>query len=571
MTNPVILVIDDESAAAPPVLPDLQHRYSPDYRVESAGTSSGALSKLEQLASAGDDVALVLAGLSLTDLPGSQLLDRVRDLHPQAKRCLLISWGDWGDSVTGHAIFDSIARGRVDHYLVRPEASPDEMFHQGVSGLLLDWAEARRRYPFSIKVVGAEWSGRAHELREVLGRCAIPHTFLLADSQDGREVVAAAGGRDGLPFVVMPDGTVLPDPSNADLARAAGWSVEPEEMDFDLVIVGAGPAGLSAAVYGASEGFNTLVVDEGGVGGQSTSSALIRNYLGFPRGISGRRLAQQAYQQAWVFGANFAFMQKVNELRREPDGALALELSDFGRVRARAVILGCGASYNRLRVPQLEALVGAGVHYGGTVSEAPVVAGDDVYVLGAANSGGQAALHLARYARSVTLVERTDSLEAGMSHYLIRELESTPNVHVRMGTEVVDGGGDGWLNFLVLRDLATGREEKVEAAGLFVLIGASPRTDWLPDDVMRDAQGFVLTGNDVETADVEQVGHAPLLLETSLSGVFAAGDVRHGSSRRVAAAVGEGSVAVQLVHQLFAEHGWRARGRPYEQSEQESG
>ena len=334
-------------------------------------------------------------------------------------------------------------------------------------------------------------------------------------------------------------------------------------MDFDLVIVGAGPAGLSAAVYGASEGFSTLVVDEGGLGGQATSSSLIRNYLGFPRGVSGRRLAQQAYEQAWVFGANFAFMQRVTDLRRERDG-LFVTLSDCGRVRARAVLLATGASYRRLGVPALEALNGAGVFYGGPTSEAPAMAGRDVYVLGGANSAGQAALYLARYARRVTLVVRAQSLDAGMSHYLVRQVEATPKLQVRLGTEIVGGGGDGWLEHLVLRDRADGSEETVDADGLFLMIGARPHTEWLPPEVDRDAQGFVLTGTDLRDDDAWPLDRSPFLLETSMPGVFAAGDVRHGSVKRVASAVGEGSVAIQLLHRLFVADRLHPRGRPKE-------
>ena len=300
--------------------------------------------------------------------------------------------------------------------------------------------------------------------------------------------------------IVFPDGKVLTDPSNAELALAAGSPVNPERMEFDLVIVGAGPAGLSAAVYGASEGFSTLVVDEGGIGGQATSSSLIRNYLGFPRGVSGRRLAQQAYEQAWVFGANFAFMQTATGLRRERD-ELFVTLSDCGGVRARAVLLATGARYRRLGIPALEALNGAGVFYGGPTSEAPAMAGRDVYVLGGANSAGQAALHLARYARRVTLVARAQSLDAGMSHYLVRQVEATPKLQVRLGTEIVGGGGDGWLEQLVLRDRADGSEETVDADGLFLMIGARPHTEWLPAEVDRDTQGFVLTGTDLRGDD----------------------------------------------------------------------
>ena len=388
----------------------------------------------------------------------------------------------------------------------------------------------------------------------------MPHSFCLADSDTGRAFVAQAGAAATLPLVVLPDGTVLEDPSNAEVAGITTPSPDAERMEFDLVIIGAGPAGLSAAVYGASEGFSTLVVDEGGVGGQATSSSLIRNYLGFPRGVSGRRLAQQAYEQAWVFGAQFAFMQRATDLRREHDG-LSVALPDGGRVPARAVLLATGAAYRRLGVPALEALNGAGVFYGGVASEAPTVAGEDVYVLGGANSAGQAALHLARYARRVTLLVRAQSLSAGMSHYLVREVEATPNLQVRLRTDIVGGGGDGWLEHLVLRDRAQGSEETVGADGLFLMIGARPHTDWLPTEVERDARGFVLTGTDIREDSARPLDRSPLALETSVPGVLAAGDIRHGSVKRVASAVGEGSVAIQLLHRLFAADRLEARGR----------
>ena len=310
-----------------------------------------------------------------------------------------------------------------------------------------------------MRVVGDSWTGRAYEIRNVLERCAFPHSFCLADSAEGRELLAGVSDPP-LPLVVLPDGTILTDPSDAELARAAGSGLGPHDDQFDLVIVGAGPAGLSAAVYGASEGLSTLVVDTGGIGGQATSSSLIRNYLGFPRGISGGRLAQQAHEQAWIFGARFAFMESVTRLRPEDD-RFVLDLSHGGRVRSPAVILATGASYRRLRLPALEALSGAGVFYGGLASEAPGTAGQDVYVLGGANSAGQAALHLARYARRVTLVVRAPSLDAGMSHYLVRQVEATPGVQVRLSTEIVGGGGEGWLDHLVLRDLEGGEEETV--------------------------------------------------------------------------------------------------------------
>jgi thioredoxin reductase (NADPH) len=565
MTGPALVAVDEDPDALRDVERELLDRYARHYRVISMRSSDEALACLEELAAAGDEVALVLAGHGLSGMTGTELLDEVRHLHPHAKRGLLIAWGAWGDQAVGEAIFDSIAHGRIDHYLIRPSASPDELFHQAISSLLLEWAEARRSSPYTIRVVGESWSGRAYELREVLGRCALPHSFCLADSDDGRALVAEVGAGADLPWVVFPDGTVLVDPSDADLARAAGSPVDPGQADFDLVIVGAGPAGLSAAVYGASEGFSTLVVDEGGIGGQATSSSLIRNYLGFPRGLSGRRLAQQAYEQAWVFGAKFAFMQKVTDMGREHDQPY-VTLSDFGRIRARAVVLATGASYRRLGVPALEALNGAGVFYGGPTSEAPGLVGQDVYVLGGANSAGQAALYLARYARRVTLVVRTQSLDAGMSHYLVRHVEATPNLEVRLRTDIVGGGGDGWLEHLVLRDRAEGTEETLNADGLFLMIGARPHTEWLPAEVDRDARGFILTGTDLPD-NVWPLDRNPFLLETGMPGVFAAGDVRHGSVKRVASAVGEGSAAIQLLHRLFAADRLHPRGRPQEPGE----
>ena len=562
MPGPVLVAVEDDTDALRDIERELRDRYARHYRIVCTRSAEEARARLADLAAAGDEVALVLAGQWLSGTTGSELLNEARHLHPRAKRGLLLGWGDWGDPATGEAIFDSIARGRIDHYVVRPSSSPDELFHQAISSMLLEWAEAQQTSPNTIYVVGESWSGRAFELRELLQRCAIPHSFRLADSKDGRAIVAEAGEGAELPLVAFPDGTVLRNPSNVEIAKASGSPVNPQRLDFDLVIVGAGPAGLSAAVYGASEGFGTLVVDEGGIGGQATSSSLIRNYLGFPRGVSGRRLAQQAYEQAWVFGAQFVFMQRVTHLRREHDG-LSVTLSDSGPMRARAVLLATGASYRRLGVPALEALNGAGVFYGGAASAAPAMAGRDVHVLGGANSAGQAALHLARYARRVTLVVRAESLGAGMSDYLVRQVQGEPKLQVRLGTEIVGGGGDGWLERLVFRDCADGSEETVEADVLFLMIGARPHTEWLPPEVDRDGQGFVLTGADLREGDWP-LERGPFLFETSMPGVLAAGDVRHGSVKRVASAVGEGSVAIQLLHGLFAADGLHPRGRAAE-------
>ena len=551
MPGPVLLAVDDDSDALRTVSTELRHRYSRDYEVVCEISPDTALKTLERLAEEGTEVALVLAAQWLSGTTGTELLGRVHQLHPHAKRGLLIEWGAWGDRATGEAIFDAMAHGRIDYYVLRPAQAPDEVFHQAVSSFLLEWSRSQRIAPHTIYVVGESWSGRAYQLRDILERCAMPHAFCLADSDKGRELLAEVDGDHKLPLMILPNGDVLSDPSDAQVGSAGGAAVDPRQSEFDVVIVGSGPAGLSAAVYGASEGFNTLVVDEGGLGGQATSSSLIRNYLGFPRGVSGGRLAEQAYEQAWVFGGEFAFMQRATGIERAAD-RLNVMLSDHSPVSARAVILATGATYRRLGIPELEQLNGAGVFYGGPAAEAQGLKGVEVYVVGGANSAGQAALHLARYASRVTLVVRAESLAAGMSHYLVRQVESAANVDVRLGSEVIGGGGEGgWLDHLVIRT-ASGEEETVPAQGLFLMIGARPNTDWLPPEIARDSRGFVLTGQDLGPDCGWPLERSPFLLETSMPGVFAAGDVRHGAVKRVASAVGDGSIAIQLVHQLVA-------------------
>jgi thioredoxin reductase (NADPH) len=553
MTGPVLLAVDDNLDSLRTVESELRERYSRDYTVFAEATADAALERLEQLAAEGSDVALVLAGHRLAGTTGGELLGRVHQIHPHAKRGLLIDWGGWGDRATGEAIHDDMAHGRIDYYVLRPSGTPDEVFHSAVSSFLLEWSQSQKIAPHTIYVVGESWSGRAYEIRDALERCAIPHAFCLADSEKGREVLDELDGETPLPLMRLPNGAVLIDPSDAEIAAAAGAAVDPRKSDFDIVIVGCGPAGLSAAVYGASEGFSTLVVDAGGIGGQATSSSLIRNYLGFPRGVSGGRLSEQAYEQAWVLGASFALMQTAVGLERE-DGQLRVTLSEHGPVAARAVILATGAAYRRIGVPELEEMNGAGVFYGGPASEAHGLAGLEVYVVGGANSAGQAALHLARFARRVTLVIRGGSLAEGMSHYLARQIEATRNVDVRLRSEVVGGGGDTWLRHLVVRG-EDGVEETVEAEGLFLMIGVQPHSGWLTGEVARDSRGFILTGSEVADDPRWPLERSPFLLESSMPGVFAAGDVRSGAVKRVASAVGDGSIAIQLVHRLVAEEG----------------
>jgi len=546
MSDPVILAVDADPAGLAGIEGELLDRYSRHYDVVCTASAAEARDRLTQFRESGNDVAVVLAGKEVDDPSCSELLAEVRRLHPHAKRALLVGWGEWGFRETGDAILEAIEHGKIDHYVVRPVAPPDELFHHSISTFLLEWAEERRTAPYAIQVVGDSWSGRAAALRNVLERCAFPHAFCLADSDEGRRLLEGSSRETELPVVILPDGTTLTNPSDVELTRATGSSVEPGEGEVDLLIVGAGPAGLSAGVYGASEGLRTLIVDTHGIGGQARSSSLIRNYLGFPRGVSGGVLARQAYEQAWVFGARFAFMQHVTGLRADADRLVAT-LSEGATVSARAVVLATGVAYRRLGIPALEALAGAGVFYGGSGSDVHRMSGQDVYVLGGANSAGQEALHLARYARRVTLVVRGTP---GMSHYLVRQLAATPNVEIRLGTEIVGGGGDGWLTHLVLRDRASGAETPVAADGLYLSIGARPHTEWLPAEIARDDRGFVLTGADVPR-DTWPLERDPLPLETSMPRVLAVGDARHGSVKRVASAVGAGSIAIQVVHRLL--------------------
>lgn len=550
MSNPVVLAVDEDQDALRAVEAELIRRYALDYRLECLGDTGLALQRLTELADAGENVALVLVAKPQSATAGDGLLEHVRQLHPHAKRALLVPSDVWADRSIADAVRGSIAPGSVDYYVARPAGARDEVFHEAVSSFLLEWAADRRLMPQTTHIVGEEWSGRAYELREVFERCAAPHAFCLADSDEGRGFLAKAGPDARLPLMVLADDRIISDPSNAEIAEAAGAPKDLDEGIYDVVIVGAGPAGLSAAVYGGAEGLRVLVADEGGIGGQARSSSLIRNYLGFPKGVSGSRLAHQAYEQASVFGAGFVFMHRATALTRSGH-LLKVSLANERHVTARTVVLATGATYRRLGVPSLEALNGAGVFYGGPVSEAPAVSGKEAYVVGGGNSAGQAALYLARYASRVTLVVRGPSLEAGMSHYLIRGIEATPNLDVRTGTAVVGGSGEGRLQQLVLRESGASEQKTVSADALFVLIGANPHTDWLPREIERNTSGFLLTGEELSDANWP-LERRPYSLETSMPGVVAAGDVRHSSIKRVASAVGEGSIAIRLVQAFLA-------------------
>ncbi len=418
-------------------------------------------------------------------------------------------------------------------------------------------ARAHRPRFEAFQVVGEQWAPRSHEIRDLLSRNSVPFGFHPVDTQEGQALLQGAGATgERLPVVVGFDGRVLVDPSNAELAAALGIKTRPERKTYDVTVVGAGPAGLAAAMYGASEGLLTAVLEHEALGGQAGTSSMIRNYLGFPRGVSGSELAQRASEQAWILGADFIYGPSATGLgTAEPDRVVSL--GDGAAATSRVVVLATGVTWRRLGVPSLEALVGVGVFYGAAASEAPAMRGQEVYVVGGANSAGQAAVHLAKYAARVTMLVRADSLARAMSDYLIREIEGTPNIDVRCRTEVVDGQGDGRLTALTLTDRGSGLTETAPATALFILIGAEPHTDWLPDSIRRDRWGFVLTGADLLTDGRLPAGwpleRPPMPFETSLPGVFAVGDVRHGSIKRVASAVGEGSVAIRLIHDYLSQ------------------
>jgi thioredoxin reductase (NADPH) len=533
---------------------ELVERYGAHYAIVVCVLPEDLLPRMRGLLAAGAEVALVLAAVNRADVHDIEALAAVRALDPMTSRVVAVRWGDWE---TMHPLFEALATGRIDHYVRQPVQSADEEFHHSVTGFLNEWRTRRGGGYEAARVVGEQWSARSQELRDMASRNGIPVGFYDATSETGQRMLRGLSvGPEDLPVVTLlfgPHEQTLLNPTDAELADAFGVArpVPATEM-FDVAVVGAGPAGLAAAVYASSEGLRTVVIERQAIGGQAGTSSLIRNYLGFSQGVSGRQLAREAWQQAWLFGTTFVFMRQVEDLS-STDGRYRLRLSDGASVNARSLVVATGASYRRLDVPTLEELQGRGVFYGAGVSEAPAMHGQNVFIVGGGNSAGQAAMDLAKWAAQVTILVRGRSLAQSMSDYLVREINACENVDVMHGVRVVGCSGIDYLQSLVLEDSEAGDRRDVPANALFVLIGSEPQAVWLGESVARDAWGFILTGTDV-SSDARAgwpLDRPPMPLETSQPGVLAAGDVRHGSAKRVASAVGEGAATIPQIHQYL--------------------
>jgi thioredoxin reductase (NADPH) len=544
-----ILTVDDDPAVSRAVARDLRRRYGDRYRIVRAESAADGLDALRQMKLRGDLVAAILADYRMPDQNGIEFLEQAMDIYPGARRVLLTAYADTGAAIDAINVVD------LDHYLLKPWDPPEEKLYPVVDALLDAWMASDHRPVPETKVVGHRWSARSSEVREFLARNQVPYRWYAADEPEGQRLLEAAqaDGRS-LPVVITPDGEPLVEPTDAELAARVGLATSPSQEFYDLVVIGGGPAGLGAAVYGASEGLRTVLVEQLATGGQAGQSSRIENYLGFPDGVSGAQLTDRARRQATKFGAEVLTAREVTGLEvRGP--ARRVTFADGTFIDAHTVILATGVSYRKLDVPGLAELTGRGAYYGSALTEASACLGQDVYIVGGANSAGQAALYLSRFAKSVTLLVRGPSLEKSMSYYLIKRITDTPSISVRTCTEVIEAKGGDHLESLTLRSTADDKTEAVSAQWLYLFIGAEPLTDWLDGVVVRDARGFVVAGPDLSDGGRRPRGwpldRMPYHLETSVPGVFVAGDARAESAKRVASAVGEGAMAVMLVHRYL--------------------
>jgi thioredoxin reductase (NADPH) len=544
-----ILTVDDDPGVSRAVARDLRRRYGERHRIVRAESGPSALDALRQMKLRGDLVAVILADYRMPEMNGIEFLERAMDIYPGARRVLLTAYADTGAAIDAINVVD------LDHYLLKPWDPPEEKLYPVVDALLDAWLESDHRPVPETKVVGHRWSARCSEVREFLARNQVPYRWYNCDEPEGQRLLEAAQA-DGLslPVVITPDGEPMVEPSDAELASHVGLATTPSKDFYDLIVIGGGPAGLGAAVYGASEGLRTVLVERTATGGQAGQSSRIENYLGFPDGVSGAQLTDRARRQAAKFGAEVLTTRNVTALD-VCGSARRVRFDDGASIDAHTVILATGVSYRQLEAPGLADMTGRGVYYGSALTEASACLGQDVYIVGGANSAGQAAMYLSRHAKSVTLLVRGPSLERSMSYYLIKQIADVPNISVRTCTEVVEAAGEDHLESLTLRDSASGSTETVSAQLLFLFIGAAPLTDWLDGVVVRDSAGFVVAGPDLSVGGERPRGweldRMPYHLETSVPGVFVAGDARSESAKRVASAVGEGALAVMLVHRYL--------------------
>jgi thioredoxin reductase (NADPH) len=546
-----IVTVDDDAGVSRAVARDLRRRYGEQHRIVRAESGDAALDALREMRLRGDEVAVIVADYRMPGMNGIEFLERAMDLYPAARRVLLTAYADTGAAIDAINVVD------LDHYLLKPWDPPEEKLYPVLDELLSKWREEERRPVHVTKVVGHRWSARSSEVREFLARNQIAYRWFESEAPDGQRLMQAAGA-DGLrlPVVITSGGDALVEPTDAELASCVGLATTPAKDFYDLIVIGGGPAGLGAAVYGASEGLRTVLVERTATGGQAGQSSRIENYLGFPDGVSGSQLTERARRQATRFGAELLTTRDVVGL--DVNGsARTVRFADGGTIGAHTVILATGVTYRQLGAPGLDDMTGRGVYYGSTLTEAAACTGQDIYIVGGANSAGQAAVYLAKHAKSVTILVRGASLERSMSYYLIQQLREIGNISVRTCTEVIAAEGSDHLERLTLRDTSTGATEIVDAQWLFLFIGAAPLTDWLDGVVDRDERGFVVAGPDL-SASIDgdrppgwELDRAPYHLETSVPGVFVAGDARAESAKRVASAVGEGAMAVMLVHRYL--------------------
>jgi thioredoxin reductase (NADPH) len=543
--RPAILAVDDEPAVLAAVARDLRHGFGERYRVLRAGSGAEGLEILTELRRRGEPVALLVADQRMPGLSGTEYLVEARRLAPDAKRVLLTAYADTEAAI---AAINEVA---LDYYLLKPWDPPEEQLYPVLEDLLTTWESGAALESGGVRVIGHRFSKETHELRDFLARNRVPARWLDVERDgEARELLTVVGtDAEHLPVALLEDGSVLERPTLLELAERLGIAVQPTQDHYDLVIVGGGPAGLAAAVYGASEGLRTVMIEREAPGGQAGQSSRIENYLGFPAGLSGSDLARRATDQARRLGAELLTVQDAAQLRVEGAGRL-IDLTGGGTLSANTVLVASGVSYRKMDAPGFDRFTGAGVYYGAAMTEARSCSDQHVVVIGGANSAGQAAVHFSGYARRVTMLVRAGSLGKSMSHYLVDQIAALPNVEVRTGASVVAADGDGRLRTITVRD-ADGHDSVEEVDACFVFIGASPRTDWLDGVVARDGRGFILAGPDVRE-EGWPLKRDPLVLETSVPGVFVAGDVRARSIKRVASAVGEGSMAVSLIHEYLA-------------------